>query len=77
MRTLALAITAAYALPAALRDVIIPTAQGKVTVPAAPEKIAAHLRDFWEPRMREQLTAFVGSGGQGLKPSAEAAARLL
>lgn len=44
---------------------------------AAPEKIAAHLRDFWEPRMREQLVAFVGGGGQGLKPSAEAAARLL
>ncbi|WP_405405285.1 formate dehydrogenase subunit delta [Paracoccus sp. Ld10] len=43
----------------------------------APEKIAAHLRDFWEPRMREQLIVFVGSGGQGLKPSAEAAARLL
>lgn len=43
----------------------------------APDKIAAHLRDFWEPRMREQLVAFVGGGGQGLKPSAEAAARLL
>lgn len=43
----------------------------------APDKIAAHLRDFWEPRMRAQLHAFVQEGGQGLKPSALAAARLI
>lgn len=43
----------------------------------ASEKIAAHLRDFWEPRMRAQLVAFVDAGGQGLKPSASAAVRLL
>lgn len=43
----------------------------------APERIADHLRDFWEPRMREQLVAFLAQGGLGLKPSALAAARLL
>ena len=40
-------------------------------------RIAAHLRDYWEPRMRAQLVAFVGKGGAGLKPSALAAVRLL
>ncbi|CAM3077634.1 formate dehydrogenase subunit delta [Paracoccus nototheniae] len=41
------------------------------------EKIAGHLRDYWEPRMRAQLLTFLETGGQGLKPSAEQAARLL
>ncbi|MRX51069.1 ABC transporter substrate-binding protein [Paracoccus sp. S-4012] len=37
---LALALTAAHAVPAAAQDVTIPTAQGEATVPAAPETIA-------------------------------------
>ncbi|RJL05628.1 formate dehydrogenase [Paracoccus aestuarii] len=44
---------------------------------AAAERIAAHLRDYWEPRMRAQLLTFLQNGGQGLKPSVVEAARLL
>ena len=32
------------------------------------DRIAAHLNDFWEPRMRRQLADYVASGGEGLKP---------
>ncbi|MEY8828215.1 formate dehydrogenase subunit delta [Sedimentitalea sp. XS_ASV28] len=32
----------------------------------APAKIAAHISDFWEPRMREQLRAYAEAGGAGL-----------
>ncbi|MCE9508556.1 MAG: formate dehydrogenase subunit delta [Alphaproteobacteria bacterium] len=32
----------------------------------AVEKIADHLRKFWTPPMREQLTAYVNSGREGL-----------
>ncbi len=31
-------------------------------------KVAAHINDFWEPRMRQQLAAHVAAGGVGLKP---------
>ncbi|EKE44860.1 NAD-dependent formate dehydrogenase, delta subunit [Oceaniovalibus guishaninsula JLT2003] len=31
-------------------------------------KVADHLTDFWEPRMRRQLHAHVASGGAGLDP---------
>ncbi len=34
----------------------------------AAEKIAQHLSDFWEPRMRDQLHAHVDAGGAGLDP---------
>ncbi|KAA0920377.1 formate dehydrogenase subunit delta [Aquicoccus porphyridii] len=30
------------------------------------ERVAGHLRDFWEPRMRDQLKAHVAAGGDGL-----------
>ncbi|GAB2183425.1 formate dehydrogenase subunit delta [Roseibium sp. LAB1] len=30
------------------------------------EKVANHLKDFWEPRMRAQLTAYAETGGAGL-----------
>ncbi len=30
------------------------------------DKVAAHLRDFWDPRMREQLLSYVSEGGDGL-----------
>lgn len=32
------------------------------------ERVAAHLNDFWEPRMRAQLIAHVEAGGEGLEP---------
>ncbi|MGG7567169.1 formate dehydrogenase subunit delta [Rhodovulum sp. DZ06] len=30
--------------------------------------VAAHINDFWEPRMRAQLIAHVAAGGAGLHP---------
>jgi formate dehydrogenase subunit delta len=36
---------------------------------------ADHLRQFWDPRMRAQLQAIVASSGEGLTPTALAAAR--
>ncbi|MAU44465.1 formate dehydrogenase subunit delta [Salipiger thiooxidans] len=32
------------------------------------EDVAAHINDFWEPRMRSQLIAFIEAGGEGLHP---------
>jgi formate dehydrogenase subunit delta len=44
---------------------------------AAVAGIAAHLRTFWDPRMRAQLVAAVDAGAAGLDPLAvEAAGRL-
>lgn len=41
------------------------------------ESVAAHLNDFWEPRMRRQLLDFVAAGGAGLDPEViEAAKRM-
>ena len=40
---------------------------------AAPEHVAAHLRQFWDPRMRRTLLAFATAGGAGLDPVAAAA----
>lgn len=38
---------------------------------------AAHISDFWEPRMRRQLFDHIAAGGQGLKPLViEAAAKI-
>lgn len=33
---------------------------------AAVELLAAHLRDFWAPSMREELIEYVDAGGAGL-----------
>lgn len=30
--------------------------------------IAAHINDFWEPRMRRQLFQIIEAGGAGLRP---------
>lgn len=30
------------------------------------DKVASHLRDFWDPSMRQQLTEYVNSGGESL-----------
>lgn len=43
----------------------------------ASDKVADHLKDFWEPRMREQLKSYVAAGGMGLRPSARAAVQRL
>lgn len=32
------------------------------------EGVAAHINDFWEPRMRRQFFEIVDAGGAGLKP---------
>lgn len=39
--------------------------------------VAAHLRDYWEPRMTRALLAHVAAGGDGLDPVAVLAAHLL
>jgi formate dehydrogenase subunit delta len=41
----------------------------------AEEKVASHLRDFWEPRMRDQLQAHIAQGGAGLDAVVIGAAR--
>ncbi|PHQ84183.1 MAG: formate dehydrogenase [Thalassobium sp.] len=33
-------------------------------------RVADHLREFWEPRMLDQLYAHVDAGGAGLSPLA-------
>ncbi|GAB4265594.1 MAG: hypothetical protein Kow0013_13860 [Pararhodobacter sp.] len=32
------------------------------------EGFAAHINDFWDPRMRRQLFEILDSGGDGLRP---------
>ncbi len=32
----------------------------------ASARVAAHIKDFWEPRMRKQLRDYVEQGGKGL-----------
>lgn len=39
--------------------------------------VAAHLSDFWEPRMRRQLAEHVAAGGAGLDAEVVAAAALM
>ncbi|MGB3864878.1 MAG: formate dehydrogenase subunit delta [Xanthobacteraceae bacterium] len=41
------------------------------------EDIADHLRKFWEPRMREQLCAYLDAGGEGLAPGVRKAVEML
>lgn len=43
----------------------------------AADRIADHLRDYWEPRMRTQLVQYIEAGGGDLNPSVEEAARRL
>lgn len=39
--------------------------------------VQGHIRDYWEPRMKKALKAYIAEGGKGLEPLAlEAAARL-
>lgn len=37
------------------------------------DRVAAHLHDFWDPRMRAQLREIGAAGGAGLHPLAAAA----
>jgi formate dehydrogenase subunit delta len=41
------------------------------------QRVADHLNDFWEPRMRAQLAAHLETGGEGLDPLVVQAASLL
>jgi formate dehydrogenase subunit delta len=43
----------------------------------AAEQIAAHLRKFWDPRMRAAIAAHAQAGGHGLSAPALAAAKML
>ena len=40
-------------------------------------QVEKHLRLFWDPRMRQALTAHLASGGAGLQPIALTAAKRL
>jgi formate dehydrogenase subunit delta len=44
---------------------------------SAAAQVAAHLRKFWEPRMRREITAHLAAGGAGLSPIARAAVSML
>ncbi len=39
----------------------------------AAAETAAHLRKFWEPRMRAAIVAYLRAGGEGLRPEARLA----
>jgi formate dehydrogenase subunit delta len=41
------------------------------------EGLAAHISDYWEPRMRKQLFALLAAGGEGLDPLVIEAAPLI
>ncbi|MGI1663693.1 formate dehydrogenase subunit delta [Palleronia sp. KMU-117] len=41
------------------------------------QRVAAHLCDYWEPRMRAQLVDYVREGGEGLDETVRKAARLI
>jgi len=41
------------------------------------DRVAAHLKDYWEPRMRQQLRDHIAAGGEGLDPLVLGAARLI
>ena len=43
----------------------------------APQSVAAHLRRYWDPRMRKQIVEHVASGGEGLVPTARTAVELM
>jgi formate dehydrogenase subunit delta len=44
---------------------------------AQAESVANHLRDFWEPRMREKLLTYIKDSGKGLDPVVLQAAQKL
>ncbi len=36
--------------------------------PEALDGIAKHIKSFWDPRMRKQLSEYIDGGGEGLSP---------
>ncbi len=42
-----------------------------------PDRVAQHLRDYWDPRMRAELAALVADPASGLSPLARDGAALL
>jgi formate dehydrogenase subunit delta len=50
---------------------------GHKPLEVAAAAVAAHLGDFWEPRMKKALLEHVAAGGDGLDPVALRAAELL
>lgn len=44
---------------------------------SAPEKIAEHIKKFWDPRMRKAILSYVDAGGRGLSAQAHSAVELL
>ena len=43
----------------------------------AAESVANHLRRYWDPRMRRQILAHAGDGGEGLSEVARAGVDLI
>jgi formate dehydrogenase subunit delta len=43
----------------------------------AADNVANHLRRYWDPRMRKQIVAHAGNGGEGLSPVARAGVELI
>ncbi len=43
----------------------------------AAENVANHLRRYWDPRMRKQIVAHAGNGGEGLSQVARAGVELI
>jgi len=43
----------------------------------AADRVAAHIRDFWDPRMRAAIVEYVDEGGDGLDESVRAAVEQL
>jgi formate dehydrogenase subunit delta len=43
----------------------------------APDKIAEHIKKFWDPRMRGTIVAHLDAGGVGLDPPTRAAVEKL
>jgi formate dehydrogenase subunit delta len=43
----------------------------------AAERIAEHIRKFWDPRMRSAIIAHLDAGGEGLNPSSRKAIEML
>lgn len=41
------------------------------------ERVADHINDFWDPRMRRQLASYLQNGGQGMDPLILSAAQYL
>lgn len=41
------------------------------------EKVAQHLSDYWDPRMRAEILQIAATGGNGLSPLAQEAVQRL